>query len=36
MEYKNIGDYIVDNNLHVLFKGKTYGETYAVKFSRNR
>ena len=22
MEYKNIGDYLNDNNLHVLFKGK--------------
>ena len=22
MEYKNIGDYLHDNNLHVLFKGK--------------
>ena len=30
MEYKNIGDYLNDNNLHVLFKGKTYGETYKV------
>ena len=30
MEYKNIGDYLHDNNLHVLFSGKTYGETYKV------
>ena len=30
MEYKNIGDYLHDNNLHVLFSGKTYGDTYKV------
>ena len=30
MEYKNIGDYLHDNNLHVLFSGKSYGENYKV------
>ena len=30
MEYKNIGDYLHDNNLHVLFSGETYGEKYKV------
>ena len=30
MEYKNIGDYLHDNNLHVLFGGETYGEKYKV------
>ena len=30
MEYKNIGDYLHDNNLHVLFSCETYGDTYKV------
>ena len=30
MEYKNIGDYLHDNNLHVLFSGKSYGDKYKV------
>ena len=30
MEYKNIGDYLHDNNLHILFSGKNYGDTYKV------